>query len=76
VLDFGQRRVFGPPDLRLVQPLLDDRDPGGRRCIGDNLAHPQMIVLEYLVATALLRVVMFGDRPPPHDGFFVAPGRV
>ena len=25
---------------------------------------------------ALLRVVMFSDRPPPHDGFFVAPGRV
>jgi hypothetical protein len=42
----------------------------------DDLAHTQVIVLEHLVPAALLRVVMLGHRPPPHDGFFVAPGRV
>ena len=76
VLDFGQRHVLGRPDLRLVQASLDDGGPCGRCRVGDNLAHPQVIVLEHLVAAALLRVVMFRNRPPPHDGLFIPPGRV
>ena len=63
-------------DLRLVQPLLDDRYAGGRCRVRHDLAHPQMVVLEHLVPAALLRVVMLRHRPPPHDRLFVAPGRV
>ena len=35
-----------------------------------------MVVLKHLVPAALLGVVVLPDRPPPHHGFLVAPGRV
>jgi hypothetical protein len=34
-----------------------------------------MVVLKHLIPAALLGVAMLVDRPPPHHGFLVTPGR-
>ena len=61
--------------LRLVEALLAQLAAGRQAVVARQLADAQVVVVDDLVAPALLRVVVTRDGAPAHERLLVAPAR-